>query len=205
MGSDDNASLLTKEIILGLRSYIAEYLEELEANEAELPPLQGASQSLVVTTLNEDLEELCQAIADLAMDTPEAIIQEAISGFADECVFMSETLELPWLAEALAPVEEILHSCDALEALLTIQELVVEIRQQRDTYLENHLAAAAEAEHEAVFRSEVEPGLDDYDETESEGGFFDFGEEESEAALTTVMFAPPAVSKDKMIAKVAEV
>ncbi|MEO1340130.1 MAG: response regulator [Cyanobacteria bacterium J06635_13] len=206
LGSDPiEALLLTKEIIVELRSSIAEHLESLEANSAELPALQGASNSLVVNTLNEDLEELCQAIAELEMDTPEAVIQEAIAGFADECSFMSETLELSWLAEAIAPIAEILQECDALEALLTVQELVVEIRQQRDTYLEQELVAPVEAEPEAVFNGQVEPGADDHDEVESEAGFFDFGENEEDAALSTVMFAPPILSPEKIVQKVAEV
>ncbi|MEM6612508.1 MAG: response regulator [Cyanobacteria bacterium P01_C01_bin.72] len=203
------ALLLTKEIILQLRDSIAEYLEQLETDQVQSAPSPSGSESLVVNTLQEDLEELCQAVSDLALDTPEAVIQEAIASFADECVFMSETLELPWLSEALAPIEPILQSDDPLEALLTLQELVVEIRQQRDnyleSYLENNLTAAAEEEPEAVFSTEVAPGLDDYDAVESEAGFFDFGEDESEAELSTVMFATPSVTQDKMIAKVAEV
>ncbi|MEL7007451.1 MAG: response regulator [Cyanobacteria bacterium J06588_4] len=206
LGSDPiEALLLTKEIIVQLRSSIADHLESLEANSAELPALQGASNSLVVNTLNEDLEELCQAISELEMDTPEAVIQEAIASFVDECSFMSETLELSWLAEAIAPIAQILQECDALEALLTVQELVVEIRQQRDTYLEHELSASVEAEPEAVFSSQVEPGADDHDEVESEGGFFDFGENEEDAALSTVMFAPPVLSPEKIVQKVAEV
>ena len=38
----------------------------------------------------------------------------------------------------------------------------------------------------------------------SDSGFFDFDEDEEDAALSTVMFAPPTLSKEKIVAKVVE-
>jgi chemotaxis protein histidine kinase CheA/CheY-like chemotaxis protein len=205
------ALLLTKEIINQLRNKITEYLEYSASSSEDAPPQQGANQSLIANTLNADLEELCQAIADLEMDTPEEIIKEAIAGFADECTFLSETLELPWLAEAIAPIEGLLTNCDPLEALLTVQELVGEIRQQRDVYLANNLAPEElDDEPEAIVSSlnsvssQVDRALHDEHALNPNAGSFDFGEDNEDTAMSTVMFAPPAAAQDKMIAKVAE-
>ncbi len=189
------ALLVTKEIISYLRTEIGEYLNNLKlvANEVESQP--EIDRDLVVNTLNQDLEAMCQAIADLGMDTPEAVINEAIAGFADECIFLSETLALPWLSLAVQPVEGILADCDPLEALLTVQELVGEIRQRRDYYLEDSTDPEAEAIHEV---DELEESSDE-DEV-----FFDFPENHEDAELSTVMFAPPALSEDQIVAKVVE-
>ena len=186
------ALLATKEIISYLRTEIGQYLDNLEL-AANVEPQPEIDRDLVANTLNQDLEAMCQAIADLNMDTPEAVINEAIAGFADECTFLSETLELPWLSSAIAPIENILAECDPLEALLTVQELVGEIRQRRDYYLENSTDLEVEAIDE----------LDELAET-PDGGFFDFPEEADDAVLSTVMFAPPALSEDKIVAKVVE-
>ncbi|MEL6927809.1 MAG: response regulator [Cyanobacteria bacterium J06600_6] len=199
--------LLTQSIIAQLRESIAEYLEQLassaeSADSSENKIVSGANQNFIATTLSQDLEELCQAIADLAMDTPEEVVHEAITGFADECTFLSETLELPWLASAVAPLEKLLTECDSLEALLTVQELVTEIRQQRDTYLASNLIEAESDEPEAVLMTELES---DEDETQELPGFFDFPEDDDDTALSTVMFAPPAMSQEKIVTKVAEV
>ncbi|HEY9770220.1 MAG TPA: response regulator [Coleofasciculaceae cyanobacterium] len=195
--TDTGESLLvTKEIISYLRTEIGQYLDNLEL-VANVEPQPEIDRDLVTNTLNQDLEAMCQAIADLGMDTPEAVINEAIAGFADECIFLSETLELPWLSSAIAPIEAILAECDPLEALLTVQELVGEIRQRRNYYLANF----TDLEVEAIDR--VDNELDELVEAPDEG-FFDFPEEADDAALSTVMFAPPALSEDQIVAKVVE-
>ena len=192
------ALLLTKEIIDRLRTKIAKYIDNLDSQPAESQP--EASHSLIANALEVDLEQMCQAIADLEMDTPEEVIQEAAAGFADECIFMSETLSLPWLAEAVAPIEGLLRDCDSFEVLLTIQQLVGEIRQQRDAYLESNLGAEAEPDEEVFIDRNESEDL----EAESGDAFFDFGEDSEETILSTVMFAPPALSQDKAIEKVVE-
>ncbi len=197
------ALLLTQEIIRNLRGEIAEYLEHLESvpseseSQGEIGREQNIEHNLLANTLNQDLEEMCQAIADLAMDTPESEINEALAGFADECTFLSETLELPWLGETVAPVGEILESCDPLEALLTVQELLREIRQQRDQYLANSLNEVEEADK----FSEADQLLEEADDSESS---FDFPENGEDTALSTMMFAPPTLSPEKIITKVVE-
>ena len=198
------ALLLTQEIVGSLRSQIREYLES-ESPAATPQTESKVNQDLVVDTLNQDLEELCLAITELAMDTPEEAINRALVGFADECTFLSETLDLPWLAQAVAPIEEILTECDPLEALLTVQELVGEIRQQRDLYLEGNFAQQPAVE-DAIISIDREDALERSESatfTETEA-LFDFSEAEEEAELSTVMFAPPALSQEKIVAKVVE-
>ena len=189
------ALLLTQEIIGQLRDRINKYLsslDEVRTDENESPQ----TNELVVNTLNEELETLCQAIADLGMDTPEEVINETLRGFADECTFLGETLSVPWLLEAVAPIEQLLAECDPLEALLTVQELIGEIRQRRDDYLAGVRRTLANTA-EAIAISEVEELSVDSAET-----FLDLPEDE-EDALSTVMFAPP-VAEEKVVAKVVE-
>ena len=187
------ALLVTKDIIANLREQIAEYLDTLAVDANS----DTTVNSELVDTLNGELESICQAIADLAIDTPEAVIEEALAGFADECMFLAETLDLPWLTVAVAPIEDLITEVEPLEALLTVQELVPIIRQRRDTYLqESEIVAKDRGISEATESAIIWNESDDDD-----GGFFDFGDDEE---LSTVMFAPPAVSKDKVIAKVAQ-
>ncbi|MGL5077735.1 MAG: hybrid sensor histidine kinase/response regulator, partial [Waterburya sp.] len=193
--------LLTKDIIAQLRSDIAVYVNQLELNAVKSQETANQNQDLVVNTLNQDLEAICQAIADLAFDTPEAVINEALTGFLDECTFLGETLELPWLIEVVAPISTIIAEADPFEALLTVQELIGEIRQQRAIYLDS-LEAATDIE--AIAFNEVEQEIDGM-ETEQlnvTAGFFDLENEDME--LSTVMFAPPAVSESKIISKIVE-
>ena len=206
-GSDiTEALLVTKEAIAQLRTQISDYLSNIAADEAPSAAINEDFE-LISTSLNEDLEEICQAIVDLEMDTPEEVISQALAGFTEECTFIGENLELPWLIEAVAPIEALVAEVEPLEALLTVQELVGEIRDLRDDYLNNLAKIEPEAE-EQVFLESPEVSLYEYEgegEEEGESAFFDFGEDEEEAELSTVMFAPTAVSKEKVVAKVSQV
>lgn len=197
------ALLVTQEIIAQLRIQIADYLNNI-AEEFKSPPT-GNNHELIANTLNQDLEEICQALADLSMDTPEELIYQALTGFSEECTFIGETLALPWLIEAVAPIEALIAETEPLEALLTVQELVPQIRQERDSYLDtlanfepNESAFVEQLEENSLYESQG-------DEANEEGVFFDFGEDEDEAEQTTVMFAPTAVSKKKIVAEVVQV
>ncbi len=186
--------LLTQEIIGQLRERITAYLNNLErAVEVEPTASPANNDSLVADTLSEDLDSLCKAIADLGMDTPEAIIEEAISDFAEQCSFLGETLDLPWLKDAVAPIENILTQTDPVEALLTVQEIVTEIRQQRDLYLQSE-SNTKPVVGAIALDNNVNNG-DDPDNTNE--AFFDFPEEDAE--LSTVMFAPSTLSASKMV------
>lgn len=203
------ALLLTQEIIAQLRGEIENYLSNVGninlRNGTESPTPASApveNYQLVVDTLNQDLEAICQAIAELALDTPEEIIQEALTGFAEECTFIGETLDLPWLIEAIAPIETLIREADPLEALLRVQELAGEILQQRDLYLEKLLNDNDET---VVFNLEDSiPRLEkqEHNKADYEAGSFDFEEDDEEEALSTVMFATPGVPVAEMVAKV---
>ena len=201
------ALLLTQDIISQLRQEITNYLSNIDvATTPEAKPQTAENYELVITSLNQDLEALCQAMLELALDSPEELIQEALTGFADECTFLGETLELSWLVEAVAPIETLLTEVDFLEALLTVQELVGEIRQQRDLYLAD-LANGYEDEEVFTKEEDKDSQLELYqesDEIDEEGSFFDFGEAEGEAELSTVMFAPPVISAAKVVSKVVQ-
>lgn len=197
------ALLLTKEIILQLRTQIDDYLSNLASSQESQLEEPTDNSELIINTLNQDLEEICQAIADLSMDTPEELINQALAGFSEECTFIGETLELPWLIELVTPIEALIAETEPLEALLTVQELVGEIRQQRDTYLEN---LADVAEEESVFLDATNASFADNYEAEEvdQEGFFDFGEADDEVESTTVIFAPALGSQEKIVAKVAQ-
>ncbi|MCC0176359.1 response regulator [Waterburya agarophytonicola K14] len=200
------ALLVTQEVIANLRTEITNYLSNLAANQKSetISTADRDNYELVIHGLNHDLEEVLQAIADLAMDTPEEVINQALAGFSDQCNFIAETLELPWLIEAVKPIETLMVEADPLEALLTVQELVGVIRQQRDLYLDNLLSM--EEEVAIATSSSIEPSLyeDEDDEINDEGGFFDFGEDENESQLSTVIFAPSQVSTEKIVAEIAQ-
>ena len=198
------ALLLTQDIIAQLRSQIADYLTEASTSQ----PQTTQNYELVSTSLNGELEAICQAIQELGLDTPEEVILEAVAGFADECTFLGETLELSWLTEAFATIETLLNEADPIETLLTVQELANEIRQQRDRYLADLADINPDDNEEAVFVSEADenysPGLELEDDLDEEGGFFEFGEAEEEAQNATVMFAPPAAAAAKVVSQVVE-
>ena len=204
--------LVTKDVIADLRSQISDYLEALTSDRSVESDSSPQNHQLISDTLDRELEAICQAISDLEMDTPEAIIHEALTSFADECTFMGETLELPWLVNAVAPIESLTQEVDALEALLTVQAQIPEIRQQRDLYLEKLGDTQQDYEPDAVENEQAiafDENEQDYElnleDNESGAGFFDFGEEEEEEQLSTVMFAPPKVSPEKIIANVTQV
>ena len=80
-----------------------------------------------------------------------------LTNFTDECAFLGETLNLPWLVEATAPIEEILNSSPPEEALLYVREIVPQIRERRNLYLKEP--------QDSKFTSETET------ETEKTTGF----------------------------------
>ncbi|MGF1542490.1 MAG: response regulator, partial [Pleurocapsa sp.] len=75
------------------------------------------------------------AIAELDQDTPPELIAQFLTSFADECTFLGETLELAWLIEAVAPIETAIAETPPAELLSFIQDLIANIRSQRDRFL----------------------------------------------------------------------
>ena len=188
--------LLTQETIGQLRGEITEYLANLDrAVEVEPSTAPANNDSLVASSLSEDLESLCEAIAKLGMDTPEATIKEVISDFAEQCSFLGETLDLPWLKDAVAPIESILAETDPVEALLTVQEIVAEIRQQRDLYLQGDSNNKSDPEAIALDNN-IDADLNDTNEA-----FISVSPEDVE---TSKVSSAPFPSATKTVNKVAE-
>ena len=136
--------VFAKEIITNLRSQRDAYLnnpqENLEQTNLEQTKQTATDNNdFIVNTLNQELEENLSAIAELTITTPPDLIKQFLTGFADECLFLGETLNLPWLVEATAPIENILAESTPEVALLMVQELVSQIRSQRDRYLKGEL------------------------------------------------------------------
>ena len=173
--------LVTQEIIGQLRNRITEYLSNLDrAVKVEPSASPTNNDSFITDTLNNDLDSICETVANLAMDTPEAIIEAAISDFAEQCSFLGETLELPWLKNAIAPIESILAEADPVEALLTVQQTVTEIRQQRDLYLQDRSSIQPDATAIAID--------DESDKTASAS--IDVPVEDARFQITPASFAP---------------
>ena len=168
----DNA-IANPELITALET-LAESISTPEMAESEDNQHKNSSQdnSFIAHTLNEDLETSCLAIAKLPLDTPEPLIAPLLTSFADECTFLGETLNLPWLVEAVAPIETLVAESEPLEALLVVQELVTQIREHRDLYL-------TEAADTHEYTDEQYFNIPDSDTPE----------------LSTVFFSPPSTEK----------
>ena len=189
--------LLTQEIIGQLRERIIEYLSNIDLTVEKPSTSPATNDLLVANTLNEDLESLCEAIAELPMDTPEATIAEAISDFTEQCSFLGETLDLPWLNDAVAPIESILVETEPVEALLTVQEIVVEIRQQRDIYLQG---SNNESDVEAIaLDNNIDTDLDEPDNNKPA-----FISVPNEGVEISTALEPTTPTVDKKIEKAAE-
>ncbi|MEL6502036.1 MAG: Hpt domain-containing protein, partial [Cyanobacteria bacterium J06623_1] len=133
-------AIANPELIVALKALVGENSESPESDE---PSFGGGNNELIRSTLTEELENSFIVIEELELDTEAAVLESLLSGFADECIFMSETLELPWLAEAVAPIGEALGS-DPIETLLLTKEIIVELRSSIAEHLESLEANSAE-------------------------------------------------------------
>ena len=134
------ALAFTKEIITALRGQRDAYLNDAQL---ELPAATETAtdnnDDFVTQTLTTDLESSLNAIGELTEDTPPELIGSCLMGFADECTFLGETLNLPWLVELVKPIENILTKSPPENLYIYTQTLVTQIRQQRDRYLQGDL------------------------------------------------------------------
>ena len=104
-------------------------------NQDQATPKHNQINNLVIKALNEDLETQLLEIEELDEDLPEEIICQGLANFYDECLFLSETLDLPWLAEIISAAQTLTATAETTDALLVTKEIIGEIRQQRDIYL----------------------------------------------------------------------
>ena len=115
--------------------------------ETDLTP-ESQDHSLVNNTLTDDLETAFSAIEELSVDTPTHIIKQFLANFTDECIFLGETLNLPWLVEAIAPIAQALEASSPEEVLLLTQETIRNLRSQRDLYINDSLEPELPASQE---------------------------------------------------------
>jgi chemotaxis protein histidine kinase CheA/CheY-like chemotaxis protein len=107
--------------------------EPLEAIETSSN--SSNDNALVKTALTEDLESSLTAVANLPSDSPPESIKQCLENFYDECSFLGETLNLAWVVDTLAPLEVALKESSAEEVFLLAQEILTQLRQQREEYL----------------------------------------------------------------------
>ncbi|GAB4525923.1 MAG: hybrid sensor histidine kinase/response regulator [Pleurocapsa sp.] len=124
---------LTKEIIGNLRFQRDAYLQEPDSFSSSTET--NAEENLIAKTLNQDLEESLAVIEELDTDTPPELIQQFLSNLGDECAFIGETLNLPWLVDVVAPIATFSTESEPETAVNFARELITKIRQQRDRYL----------------------------------------------------------------------
>lgn len=135
----DNA-IANPELIVALES-LASTVVQTESDFTDEGDRSEGNNDLIRNALTVELEASFVAIEELELDTPEEVLQPILSGFADECMFLAETLELPWLQSATAPIAEVLTESDLVEALLLTQEIIAQLRTEIQNYLSNLVAS----------------------------------------------------------------
>ena len=124
------------EVDYDLIAALESLVEEEDNLQSEIENNNTVSGSnLVVKALTEDLERQLVEIEALTADLPPEILQQGISSFYDECSFLGETLDLPWLMETITAANTFVEQASPQEALGIIQEFIPEIREQRDRHL----------------------------------------------------------------------
>ena len=163
-----DALLVTKEIIAEIRNQRDLYLTEpLNSDlETDRSDSQSDSQnnSFVINALNEDLEGIIEEVERLDDNLPEEVIKQGLVNFHDECLFLSETLDLPWLAAKISPLEEVLAVFPPFQLLLLAKEIIAELRSQKTEYLQEITAEVTAATEEKF--------LPDSDEEETPSSIF---------------------------------
>ena len=118
---------------------LLEALANFERERAPEPvPRQTNKQldNLVRNSLKQDLEASFARVELLSSDAPSEAIRESLEAFCEECLFWGETLEVPWLIEAIESFETMAQESSPDTALALAQQLIARLRRQRDQYLE---------------------------------------------------------------------
>jgi chemotaxis protein histidine kinase CheA/ActR/RegA family two-component response regulator len=122
----------------------------------------SSANTLIIKALTGDFEKNIAEIAELTDDIPEEILQPCLTSFYDECSFLAETLDLPWLQESIESVKAIVADCSPVEALLLTQQIIPELLTQRDNYLaqleagETSQASSQNSENEFITKALTE-------------------------------------------------
>ena len=151
--STADALLVTKEIIAEIRhqrdSYLTEPLESESLNfDLARDQSDSHNNNFVIKALNEDLESRFSEIEELDENLPDDTIVEFLAAFHEECLLLSEALELPWIKDKIAPLEEVLEIFPPFQVLFLAKEIIAELRSQRSEYLQEITRAATPSEEE---------------------------------------------------------
>ncbi|MDJ0725510.1 MAG: response regulator [Prochloraceae cyanobacterium] len=119
---------LAKETVVSLREQRQKYLEELS-------PKKRKVDQLAINLLQNDLEESFTKIEKLPDEIPQKEIKKHLENFCDECLFIGDTLELPWLVENIESLQTRLSKSFDREALILAKEAIAFLRNKRDNYL----------------------------------------------------------------------
>ncbi len=100
----------------------------------DTPPVtRRQPSSLIQTALTGDLEDCFTRLEQLS--SQEEDVLASVETFYDECLLLGETLDIPWLVEAIEPLEIVLDSSQPDEAWQFAQEIITHLRSRRDQYL----------------------------------------------------------------------
>ena len=177
-----DALIVTKEIIGEIRQQRALYLTQSEEAESlncdsATDQSDSANYNFVINALNEDLEQQFIAIEELNEDFPDETIIEFLANFHDECLFLSETLDLPWIAAKISTLEEVLEIFPPFQVLFLAKEIIGELRSQRAEYLQEITGKAPTTTEEEFF-----PDSDE-DEADSPSSIFKFNQSNNQSHL----------------------
>ncbi len=127
-------AIANPELIIALESLVGSNSAENDFSEQEFG---SGNDDLLRSTLTEELENSFIVIEELELDAEAELVEPLLAGFADECSFLAETLELPWLEVAVAPIAEVLTAGDVTEALLLTKEIISSLRTEIKEFLDN--------------------------------------------------------------------
>ena len=160
-----DALRITQEIIVEIRKQRDLYLtqsSELDNSDVATESSDSTNHDFIINALNNELEQQFIEIEELNENLPDDTIVDCLADFYEKCLFLSETLELPWISEKITSLESVLEVFPPFQVLFLAKEIITELRSQRAEYLQEILGAEAEAEEEAFF-----PNSDDEDTTSS--------------------------------------
>jgi chemotaxis protein histidine kinase CheA/ActR/RegA family two-component response regulator len=137
-------SLVDLPIGAAVEASLDRILKELSQAEKYSPQANSPQVNpLVKSALTKDLEQ-CLIRAEQVLQTPHTSASDQIKtlqGLAEECTLLGEALDLPWLLQAIAPLEQLsLNLSQNLSQNRNFQTLglavISSLRSQRQNYLD---------------------------------------------------------------------
>jgi chemotaxis protein histidine kinase CheA/CheY-like chemotaxis protein len=94
------------------------------------------SQNVVRNALKNDLEAYFVTVEELTPDLPFEIILECVDNFGNDCLFLGETLDVPWLIEEIEEFQNSLSAIEPEHLLKFALETIAKLRKHREHFLE---------------------------------------------------------------------